>query len=67
MVCDVCDMLIPPGAEVESLHASERDSYGLNHLHYVTASIPQGGIAPAFCFEAGELGHETFLAPEAIA
>jgi hypothetical protein len=24
-----------------------RHFYGLNHLHYVTTSIPQGGIAPA--------------------
>jgi hypothetical protein len=40
-------MLIPLEAEVESLRASSAAFYGLNHLHYVTTGIPQGGIAPA--------------------
>jgi len=46
-VRDVCDMLIPLEAEVESLHPSAAHFYGLNHLHYLTTSIPQSAIAPA--------------------
>jgi len=38
-------MLIPLEAKVESLHARLRHSCGLNHLHYVTPSVPQGATA----------------------
>jgi hypothetical protein len=44
---DVCDMLIPLEAEVESLHPSAAHFYGLNHLHYLTTTMPEGRVAPA--------------------